>query len=48
MLFLDCYLDGNLALYGVYALPEFLAFDEQNMDSVIGSYPLVFTLFKAR
>ena len=47
-LFLDCYLDGNLTLYGVCALPEFLAFDLENMDSVIGCYSAEFPLFNAR
>ena len=35
VLFLN-YLNGNLTLHGVFALPEFLAFVVQNMDSVIG------------
>ena len=47
-LFLDCYLDGNLTLYGVCALPQFLAFDLENMDGVIGCYYAESPLFNAK
>ena len=47
MLFLG-YLDGNLTLHSVCALPEFLAFDVQNMDGVIGCQSPELPLFKAK
>ena len=47
VLFSD-YLDGNLTLHGVCALPEFLAFDVQNMDSVIGCQSPELPLFKVK
>ena len=47
-LFLDCYLDGNLTLYGVCALPEYLASDVENMYSVIGCYSAEIPLLNAK